>query len=84
MKKRKPKKYIVVLAYNQGESNGVPTYYLKYVSDWPEGQLKWGVRFEVTANPEQAIRFGRDTALYVANTIRMRNAVAATVMVEEA
>lgn len=84
MNKRKPKKYIVVLAYSQGEADGVGVYYFKYVSAWPTNAREWGARFEISPNKGEALRVGRDTALYMANTIRMRNAAAATVMVEEA
>ena len=81
---RKPKKYIVVLAYAQGEVDGIPVYYLKYVSAWPTNAREWGARFEISPSKDEALKVGRDTALYIANTIRMRNAAPATVMVEEA
>lgn len=85
MNKRKPKKYIVVLAYCQGlEPTGIPFYYHKYVSAWPTNAHEWGARFEISPSKCEALKVGRDTALEMANTIRMRNAAAATVMVEEA
>ena len=84
MNKRKPKKYIVVLAYNQGEVDGVRVYYFKYVSAWPTNAREWGARFEISPNKGDATKFGRDSALDVANAIRMSNAATATVMVEGA
>ena len=81
---RKPKKCIVVLAYAQGEVDGIPVYYHKYVSAWPTNAHEWGARFEVSPSKAEALRVGRDTALEMANAIRMRNAAPATVMVEEA
>lgn len=82
---KKQKKYIVVLAYCQGlEPTGIPFYYHKYVSAWPKNSREWGARFEISPTKTEALKVGRDTALYMANTIRMRNAAPATVMVEEA
>lgn len=83
-KKKKPKRYAVVLGYSQGMVDGANSYVLKYVSEWPKDQFKWGARFEIASNPEQAVLFGRDAALRVASTIRMRNAAAAIIMVKEA
>lgn len=83
-KKRKPKRYVVVLAYYRGQGDGRPTYFLEYVSAWPKNAHEWGARFEISPNRSDALYFGRDSALDVANTIRMRNAVPAIVMVEEA
>ena len=83
-----PKRYIVVLAYAQGdpdcEPDGVPVYYHKYVSAWPKNPREWGARFEITPKKSEALKVGRDTALEMAYTIRMRNAAPATVLVEEA
>lgn len=81
---KKQKKYIVVLAYAQGEVDGIPVYYHKYVSSWPKNSREWGARFEISPDKGDAIRLGSTTALEMANTIRMRNAAPATVMVEEA
>ena len=82
MKKRK--KYMVVLVYAQGEVDGIPVYSHKYLSVWPTNAHEWGARFEISLNKKEALKVGRDTALYIANTIRMRYFAPTTVMVEEA
>ena len=81
-KKRKPKRYLVVCWYLIGKVDGIDAYAPKYVSEWPSNPREWGARFEISPNCDDAIKFGRDTALYVANTIRMRNGALA--MVQEA
>lgn len=84
-KERKPKKYVVVLAYYEGDDDkGVQYFAHKYVCKWPEDPSKWGAKFEISPNFDEALKVGRDTALDMANAIRMRHAAAATVMVEEA
>lgn len=83
-KKKKPKTYIVVLAFGQGEVDGVNVYHFKYVSAWPANVPVWGEKFEVSPNKGEAVWFDLATALGVVDALRSRNAAAATVMVEEA
>ena len=80
----KAKKYrVVVWNYGGPNSEGVPSFYGKYVSEWPKDASKFGARYELSPHKEDALTFGRDTALDVAHTIRMRSPVWSA-MVEEA
>jgi hypothetical protein len=78
----KPKKYHVVIWHRLGESNGLEHYAPHWLCEWPDDPSKWGARYETSPKKEEALAFGRDTAIEIANTIRMRNGSWA--MVEEA
>lgn len=79
---KKQKRYRVVTQHYVGEFDGVETYVHKYVCVWPDNASEWGARYELSPKSEEALKFGRDTALEIAHAIRIRNGMRA--MVEEA
>lgn len=79
------KKYRVVVwgvGGSEDEDNQILFYYPKWVAEWPKDPSKWGARYELSPNSDEAMEVGRDTALEIAHTIRLRNGSWA--MVEEA
>lgn len=84
MNKGKPKKYHVVVWNNVGQTeSGIPAFSPKYVSEWPKRVIPYESRYELSPDQEDALCFGRDQALEVARTIRLRSVVWSA-MVEEA
>lgn len=80
----KPRKYHVVVWMCDGEDKaGLPVFYPKYVSAWPEEVVPYKSHYELSPNKKDAMPFGRDRAIEVARTIRMRSCVWSA-MVEEA
>lgn len=80
----KPKKYRVAVLLAEGwDESGRALYKVKWVSGWPKVFIPYESRYETSPDADEALTFGRDTALEVARKIRLRSVVWSA-MVEEA